>query len=52
MIKEKKHAVAEAEMQIKQLDHDLQVLGKDRTAAVNQAANLEKQFEWIAETKE
>ena len=52
MIKEKKHAVSQAELDIKGLDHEVQVLSKDRTTAVNHVANLEKQYEWIQMEKE
>lgn len=52
VIKEKKHAVSQAELDVKGLDHEVQVLSKDRTTAVNHAANLERQCEWIQVEKE
>ena len=52
MIKEKKHAVSQAELDLKGLDHEVQVLNKDRTTAVNNVANLEKQYDWIQMEKE
>ncbi|KAI0337135.1 condensin complex subunit SMC2 [Trametopsis cervina] len=52
VIKEKKHAVAEAELELKKIEHDVQSLGKERTAAANHAIGLEKQFDWILEEQE
>lgn len=52
MIKEKKHVVSEADLNIKGLEHAVQTLNKERTAASNFVAGLEKQYEWIAEDKE
>ena len=49
VIKEKKQAVADADLELTKLQHDAQVLAKEKTAAVNYVANLEKQHEWIAE---
>jgi structural maintenance of chromosome 2 len=52
VIKEKKQAIANADLELTKLQHDAQVLAKEKAAAVNFVANLEKQFEWIAEEKE
>ena len=52
VIKAKKQAISESELQLKKLDHDIQALNKDKTGSVNYVANLEKQYEWIAEEKQ
>lgn len=52
VIKEKKAAVKEAERSLQQLDHDTQNIAKEKAAAVNLVASLEKQYEWIAEEHE
>ncbi|KAG6868858.1 hypothetical protein C0993_008987 [Termitomyces sp. T159_Od127] len=52
VIKEKKQAVSQAELDIKSHEHTVQVLNKEKAAAVNTVANLEKQYEWIAEDKD
>ncbi|KAG6902142.1 hypothetical protein C0995_003899 [Termitomyces sp. Mi166 len=52
VIKEKKQAVSQAELDYKSHEHAVQVLGKEKTAAGNAVANLEKQYEWIAEDKD
>ncbi|KAL5522254.1 SMC2 [Sanghuangporus sanghuang] len=49
VIKNKKQAISDAELQLKKLEHDLQALAKDRVTAANFVANLEKMYEWIAE---
>ncbi|KAI0067407.1 condensin complex subunit SMC2 [Artomyces pyxidatus] len=51
VIKQKKAAGAEAELLIKQLEHDAQVLAKDKAAAFTAVTHLEKQYEWISEEK-
>ncbi|KAI0919976.1 hypothetical protein AcV5_001907 [Taiwanofungus camphoratus] len=51
-VKEKKQAVSEADLQMKKLEHDIQTLNKERTTATNFVANLEKQYDWIAEDHE
>ncbi|GLB42839.1 putative condensin complex subunit SMC2 [Lyophyllum shimeji] len=51
VIKEKKQAVSQADLDIKSSEHAVQVLNKEKTAAANLVANLEKQYEWIAEDK-
>lgn len=52
VIKSKKQAIADADLQVQQLEHDIQNLGKEQTTAVNFVAALEKQYEWIAEEYE
>ncbi|PFH49539.1 hypothetical protein AMATHDRAFT_147478 [Amanita thiersii Skay4041] len=52
VIKEKKAAVSQTELDIQKLDHAIQVLGKERTAATHTVANLEKQYEWILQDKD
>lgn len=52
VIKEKKQAISDADLQMKKLDHDIQTLNKEKAAAVNFVANLEKQYEWILEEHE
>ncbi|KAF7981509.1 hypothetical protein HWV62_33069 [Athelia sp. TMB] len=47
VIKGKKQAVADAELQLKKLEHDAQALAKERTSALNFVAGLEKQYDWI-----
>jgi structural maintenance of chromosome 2 len=47
MIKEKKQAVSDADLQLKKCELDVQALTKDKMAAVDFAANLEKQCDWI-----
>ncbi|KAI0704404.1 condensin complex subunit SMC2 [Cerioporus squamosus] len=51
-IKEKKQAISDVELQIEQREHEITTLKKEKVAAENQAANLEKQNEWVAEEKE
>lgn len=52
VIKEKKQATSDADLQLKKLEHDLQALAKEKTAATNFITNLEKQYDWIAEEHE
>ena len=52
VIKEKKQAIADAELQIEQRDHEITTLKKEKVGAENHAANLEKQHEWIVEERE
>ena len=51
-IKAKKAAISDAELQLKQLEHDIQQLGKDRTSALHAVENLEKQYDWIEDEQE
>lgn len=39
-------------MKIEELKHEAQALVKERATLINFIANLEKQWEWIAEEKE
>ncbi|KAI5123009.1 hypothetical protein M0805_007631 [Coniferiporia weirii] len=52
VIKDKKQAISDADLHLKKLEHDLQALAKDKVAATNFVANLEKMHEWIAEEKQ
>lgn len=52
MIKEKKQAAAQCDLDLQKLEHDVQVLEKEKTMANNMMANLEKAHEWIAGDKE
>jgi septal ring factor EnvC (AmiA/AmiB activator) len=52
VIKTKKQAVSDAELQLKKFEHDMQTLAKEKTAATNFVANLEKQFDWIQDESE
>ncbi|KAI0698009.1 condensin complex subunit SMC2 [Cytidiella melzeri] len=52
VIKAKKQSVSDADLEIKKIEHDVQSLGKERTAAMNHVQGLEKQFEWILEEQE
>jgi structural maintenance of chromosome 2 len=52
VIKEKKQAVSQAELNLKSLEHAIQVLGKEKTTAIHFVANLEKMYDWIAEESE
>jgi structural maintenance of chromosome 2 len=49
VIKAKKQAASDAEVEIKKLDHEVQALAKEKAGHVTAATNLEKQYEWIAE---
>ncbi|KZT55562.1 condensin complex subunit SMC2 [Calocera cornea HHB12733] len=51
VIKAKQDDVQEAELEMKRLEHEYTQLQKDRTAALNAAQALEKQFPWILEEK-
>ncbi|KAH8113153.1 condensin complex subunit SMC2 [Phellopilus nigrolimitatus] len=51
VIKDKKQAISDADLQLKKLEHDLQALTKDKTSAQNFVANLEKMYDWISEEK-
>lgn len=52
MIKEKKHVVSQADLNLKSLEHAIQALGKEKTTAINTVANLAKMHDWIAEESE
>jgi structural maintenance of chromosome 2 len=49
VIKDKKQAISDADLQLKKFEHDLQTLNKEKTSVSNFVAELEKQQEWIAE---
>lgn len=51
-IKAKKQAIAEADLQIQKMEHDIVNLKKEQSNAEHLVENLEKQFEWIAEEYE
>ena len=51
-IKSKKQAVSDADLALQDVEHQIQTLQKERTAAINAVTNLEKQFPWIAEEKQ
>jgi structural maintenance of chromosome 2 len=52
VIKEKRAAVSEAGLDVQTLEHAIQTLGKERTAAINFVTSHEKQYEWILQDKE
>jgi structural maintenance of chromosome 2 len=52
VIKEKRQAVADAELRVKEIEHQIGTLQKERTAATNAVAALEKGNPWIEEDKE
>ncbi|KAF8308761.1 condensin complex subunit SMC2 [Clavulina sp. PMI_390] len=52
VIKEKRQAIADAELQVKALEHQIGQLQKDRTAAQNVVASLEKGNPWIEQDKQ
>lgn len=52
VIKAKKQAISDAELQRKRLEHEAQALAKDKAASVNFVANLEKMHEWINAEKQ
>lgn len=52
MVKTKKQEVSDADLELKKIEHDVQTLGKERTAATNHAQGLEKQFDWILDEQE
>ncbi len=52
VIKGKKAAAGKADLQLKDLDHAVVNLNKEKVAATNYVSGLEKQFEWIVEEHE
>ena len=52
VIKSKKQSISDAELSLKKLEHESQNLAKEKTAAVNFVANLEKLNEWIPEEQQ
>lgn len=52
VIKEKRQAVADAQLKIKEAEHSITTLQKERSAAVNAVAALEKGNPWIESEKQ
>ncbi|KAJ3508145.1 hypothetical protein NLJ89_g5913 [Agrocybe chaxingu] len=52
VVKEKKAVISQADLDIEKLKHDIAVFSKDKTAATNGAANLEKIHDWIVHEKD
>lgn len=48
-IKVKKEGISDAELNVKQLEHEISALEKDKVTQVGFKANLEKQYDWIRE---
>ena len=48
-MKAKKQEIADAELSLKKLDHDIGLVVKERAAAQSMKDALEKQFTWIAD---
>lgn len=49
VIKAKKQAATDSDVEIKKLEHEMQALAKEKAGHVTAATNLEKQYEWIEE---
>ena len=52
VIKEKKAMVSQADLNVQEFQHDIQVLNKDKTSSANKVASLEATYEWIEQDKE
>jgi structural maintenance of chromosome 2 len=52
VIKDKRHAVSQADLNLKSLEHTIQVLGKEKTTAMNTVTNVEKMHDWITDESE
>lgn len=52
VIKSKKQSSSDAELHLKKFEHELQNLGKEKSASLNMIANLEKMYDWIVEEKQ
>ena len=52
VIKEKRQAVADAELKVKEIEHQVTSLAKERSAATHAVSALEKGNPWITEDKE
>lgn len=52
VIKEKRQAVADAELKVKDIEHQIGLLQKERSAATHAVAALEKGNPWIEEDKQ
>lgn len=48
-IKAKRQEIADGELAIKELEHEIDRVKKDHKAAVDAVGKLEKQFEWISD---
>ena len=48
-MKAKKQDIADSELNLKKLDHDIGLVAKERTTAEGQKDGLEKQFTWIVD---
>ncbi|WVQ94975.1 hypothetical protein IAU59_002067 [Kwoniella sp. CBS 9459] len=48
-LKAKKQEIADAELALKKLDHDIGVVAKEKSSAEGHKENLEKQFTWIVD---
>lgn len=51
VIKAKRQAVVDAELQVKDIEHQITTLAKERNAATNAVSALEKGNPWISEDK-
>lgn len=51
-MKEKKQATIDAEIALQKFEHDVQAITKEKASAINNAANLVKQYPWIADELE
>jgi structural maintenance of chromosome 2 len=51
VIKEKKQAISDADLGIKDAEHQIQTLLKDKQTADNAVANLQKAYPWILEDR-
>ena len=52
VVKEKKAMVSQADLNVQEFQHDIQVLTKDKTSASNKVGSLEATYEWIEQDKE
>jgi chromosome segregation ATPase len=51
-IKDKKESIDQAELRMGEVTHEISNMEKDKQAAENQIAHLEKQNEWIVDDKQ
>ncbi|KAL7424509.1 Structural maintenance of chromosomes protein 2 [Cryptotrichosporon argae] len=51
-LKRKRQEIADGELALKKMEHDLGTLGKERSAAEAARDGLERQFAWIADEKQ
>ena len=52
MIKEKKAAIADADLEIEKRVLEVDALAKEKASLEKAAASLEKQYEWISEERQ